>query len=270
MKSALLIIALLVAVTLPAQTRPPVLAGTFPESSATGITLQDENPLVTSLPDPPGLSPRTVDGTRFILGADAGQDFGNEFAGAVLGIERPIGRHFEADLYERPSPIESHLGLGTGFANVAQGGGIVWLKSAVALSGSMERSQYAVSSAEKAAYYAQMGPIFRLNLTGAPSRITVQYVRQISNGISSNGTESSHLNGFAFSLESRVSCASYACVRLKESFDVGHFLEQSNPVCDGTDANNLGEAPCPRKGGWSGGFTFTAVIEFGRRGRSSF
>lgn len=204
--------------------------------------------------------------TRMLVGADAGIDFSNESVGAVLGIEQPIGKRIEIDLYERLSPIESHLGLGSGFANIAQGGGIVWLTKQVGLSFTVERSQYDVKAAEKSSYYAQIGIVDRFLLVGSPSRFGVTDARQIYNGISPNGTESSHLNGFALSLDSRVSCARIACLRLKESFDVGHILEQGNPANDSPAAAIAsGQSYHPRIGAWSGGFTFSAVVEFSRR-----
>ena len=204
--------------------------------------------------------------TRVLVGADAGQDFNNQFAGAILGIEQPFAHRIEADLYERPSPIESHLGLGTGFANAAQGGGIVWLTKHIGTTATIEKSQYDVTSAEKSAYYIQIGPVVRLSLAMAPSRIIVNYAHQILNGISANGSESSHLNGFSVLLDSRVSCAKWACLRLKESFDVGHVLEQGNPANDSPAAAIAsGQTYHPRIGAWSGGFTFSATVEFSRR-----
>lgn len=203
--------------------------------------------------------------TRVLVGADAGIDFSNESVGAVLGIEQPIGKHFEAELYERPSPIESHLGLGSGFANVAQAGGIAWLNSTLGISGTLEQSRYNVTAASKSAYYLLIGPIMRFSLVGTPSRLSVTYAGQLHNGVSSSGTESSHLNGFALSLDSRVSCARIACLRLKESFDVGHILEQGNPANDSPSAAIAsGQTYHPRIGAFSGGFTFSAVLEFGR------
>ena len=172
--------------------------------------------------------PTHAQGTRYLLGGQLGEDLNNLFAGPLIGIEKPIGKRIELDAYERPAP-ECKPGYGCGWSNSIEGGGIVWMKRWIGLTMNMERSGYAVSSAEKSAMYWRAGTVFRLPERQLPSRLSVQYTAQMENGLGSGGVETSHLKGLIVFVDSRIGCAARFCVRLKESLDVAHGLEQAIP-----------------------------------------
>ena len=201
--------------------------------------------------------------TRILTGANVGIDFNNESAGFVVGIEQPITKHFEADLYDIASPIESHLGLGTGTANLINAGGIAWATKTIGLTAQLKSSRYDVTDTSKNAYYLQPGLVFRIPIQDSASRLSVLGAHQLYNGVRADGTESSHLNGFSLVLDSQVSCTKHTCIRLKEQFDTGHILEQGNPANDSRAAAAAnGQTYHPRTGAWSGGFTFTFLVTF--------
>lgn len=203
--------------------------------------------------------------TRILTGANVGIDFNNESTGVVLGIEQPITKHFEASIYDIASPLESHLGLGTGTANLFDAGGIAWVTQKIGLTTQIKSSRYDVTDTSKSAYYLQPGLVFRLPIQDASSHLTILAAHQVLNGIRADGTESSHLNGFSLVLDSQVTCTKHTCIRLREQFDTGHVLEQGNPANDTRAAAILnGQSYHPRTGAWSGGFTFTFLVTFSK------
>lgn len=192
---------------------------------------------------------------RYLAGGSGALDLGNKSIGLFTGFERPIGSRVELDAYETYAPLEWHQGLGRGWANDVQGGGIVWLVQGSGISATLQNSSYYVNSASKDAYYLSVGSVERFQLQGIPNRIFLWYVRQMVNGTSSAGLESSQLQGISIAWDIRPACARRACLRVKESFDVAHVLEQGNPL-----------SSVPRKGAWGGGAAFTVSAEFGGRG----
>jgi len=205
-------------------------------------------------------------GARLLVGVDTGSSFGNLFASIAVKLELPITRNFELDLRDNFAPIEQHLQYGDGIANQAEGGGIVWLSRSVGLNGQLERSQYHVSKLSKMADYGSAGVTFRRAVSSMPMRFSFDYERELGAGIS-QGIESSRLQAGAFDLDMRVACHGMACFRVEFNFEVGHVLQQGNPVCDGTFGitGGPGNGPCPRAGAISGAFTGAVMAEWPRR-----
>src|ERR1700675_2912106 len=87
------------------------------------------------------LSPSHVDAqTRVLVGIEGAQAFDNGSVGLHLGLEVPFLKRYELDLKDTSSPIETHVSLGGGRANIASVGGIVWLTKSWGLNGSVEDS----------------------------------------------------------------------------------------------------------------------------------
>ena len=205
--------------------------------------------------------------TRVLTGINLSVDYGNKSVGAQVGIEQPFAKRFEVDLYDTASPIESHIALGSGWANIATLGGIGWLIQRIGIQADLKQSRYSVTSASKAAYYLTVGPVVRFRVENSPSRILFSYYRQVANGISSNGTESSRLHGVSVAWDIRAACNAHACLRINETLDVGRVLDQGNPANDSAAAAQAnGQAYHPRIGVWSGGFSGTIAVEFGGKG----
>ena len=204
--------------------------------------------------------------TRVLVGTGGGSSFGNLFMGVSGALEVPVKSRFELDLGDIFSPLEQHIDLGVGWANAASAGGIVWITKAVGLGGGTTYSNYHVSI-NKASEYGFGGLTYRKVVQGMPIRFTFNYVRQLNNGISSNGTETDHLQAGEFGLDMRVRCAGLVCFRLNFDYEVGRVLTQGNPVCDGTYGVTGGPngGPCPRTGASSGTFTAGFFTEFPRR-----
>lgn len=205
-------------------------------------------------------------GPRILIGASGAQSYDNTMFGVVAGIEQPIGKRVELQLRDSFSPFEQHSGLGSGHANILRGAGIIWLTQKFGLNGTVERSSYIAGLTSKAGYYMSMGPSFRFILWEAPARLTLNYISQLHNGLSKSGIETSHLQGVAVNLSSRLGCKGAMCFRLTYEMSAGRILDIGNPVCDGTLGNGsqVGFDPCPRKSGIGGGFTGSLELEFPR------
>jgi hypothetical protein len=203
--------------------------------------------------------------TRVLVGSTVGDGFGNLFAGVSGKIEVPVKR-FELDLSDNFSPIEQHINLGTGWANQAKIGDIMWLNNKVGIDDAAEYSNYH-TSINKAAEYLFTGIVVKSN-PNLPMRLTFNYVREFNNGIDKTGTESAHLQAGEFNLDMRTGCTGKFCFRTVFDFMIGHVLTQGNPLCDGTYGVTGGNGPngsCPRASASSAAFTFTLSAEFPRR-----
>lgn len=205
--------------------------------------------------------------TRVLFGAAGGQDFDNSNVGGTLAIEVPFLKHYELDLQDTFSPIESHVSLGGGRANVTSAGGHIWLTKSFGIVGRAEDSAYNVTKVAKDDDYAVGGFAWRGLVGGAPTRFELAFIQEFNNGINSTGLETPHLQGVDFGFTMRFGCASFFCVRNSEDFIAGAVKEQGNPICDGaygiTGGPNGG--PCPRVTGVGGGVTGSVVFEFPRR-----
>lgn len=203
--------------------------------------------------------------TRVLIGTGVSNGFSNLAVSVDTAVEVPITHHFELDLRDSFAPFEQHTALGSGWANQAKAGNIVWLTKSFGLNGAAELSQYSVSISKKGEY-AFMGATVR-TARAMPMRLTFDYVREFNNGISSNGTESSRLQAGEFNLDMRVGCAGFACYRLAFDFMIGRVLTQGNPICDGTFGvtGGPGGGLCPRIAASSGKFGGVLSMEFPRR-----
>lgn len=207
---------------------------------------------------------------RVLVGSVGGSSFGNYFFGLNAAVEIPFAHRYELDLLDTFSPIESHIAIGSGWANQVSAGGLFWLTKRFGLNGSAEYSNYSVTTVSKGGDYAFLGVTWRKKISwGVPARFSLDYIREFKNGISANGTESAHLQGVDFGFAARIGCSRSFCRRLVFDYQIGYVLTQSNPVCDGTYGITGGPngGPCYRTGAWSGGATASFVLEFpGNRG----
>lgn len=210
------------------------------------------------------LAPTAKSQTRVLVGASGGESFGNGSIGVMGAVEVPITKHFEFDLKDVFSPVESHVALGHGTANIVGGGGIVWATKNMGFAGSAEYSTYNVTQVSKGGLYVYGGPVWRVRVLDFPGRFEVDYLRELHNGIT-NGVETSHMQGVAVSLDLRLGCAGAVCFRMKEQFAIGRVLTQGNPVCDGTDGPIAAVLSCPRRGATGGSMMVTFGVEFPRR-----
>jgi hypothetical protein len=197
--------------------------------------------------------------SRILVGTTVSNSFGNYSFGLSASAELPFGHKNELDIKDTFSPLESHVALGSGNANIASIGGIRWITSGFGLTTSFENSSYQVTKVSKGADYLSFGPIVRKMIWGAPSRVSFGFIHQVNNGIV-NGVESSHLEGGHFGFTTRYGCAGNVCLRITEDFTIGRVLTQGNPVCDGTYGSNT----CPRSSAVAGGFTGSVSFEFPR------
>lgn len=226
---------------------------------------------------------------RVLGGIGGGGDFGNLFLALNGGIEVPFAKRAELDITDSYSPVihvynviipfEQHINLGTGSANIANVGGIVWISKgkSLGLNGSAEYSSYS-TQISKGSYYAFGGLTWRKIAWGNPTRFSFDYFRQLDNGIAcgtqaacalpgANGTESDHVQGGQFSMVTRMGAVGPAVIRLTFSTNVGHTLTQGNPQCDGTFGTKGGNGPngsCPRGSAISGGASMGVIFEFPR------
>jgi hypothetical protein len=206
--------------------------------------------------------------TRVLIGAAGGDSFDNYSFGVNAALEIPFAKHFELDLQDTFSPIEAHVALGSGRANAASVGGIAWFSKSFGINGQVQDSSYDVTKVSKDANYAGGGFIYRGIVGGAPTRFNLGYTRQIFNGISSSGLETSRLQGVDFGFTMRFGCVGAFCVRNSADFVFGAVKGQGNPVCDGTFGNTGGNGPngtCPRSTLFGGGVSASIALEFPRR-----
>jgi hypothetical protein len=201
-----------------------------------------------------------------LLGASGANAFDNMSAGLTAGLYVPFLHRYEFDLQDVYSPYESHVGLGSGHANIASAAGLVWLGKNWGVSTKIEDSGYSVTQVSKTAFYATGGLVKRVYVFGVPTRISFGYAQQVNNGIV-NGIETSHLRGAYLGFDGRLYCNSYSCLRIIEQFSIGHVLTQGNPVCDGTIGNGsqVGWGPCPRSGAVGGGVTLSVLVDLHRK-----
>lgn len=199
--------------------------------------------------------------TRVLAGVSGGDSFNNYSFGVSGALEIPFAKHFELDLKDTFSPIEKHVALGTGRANISNAGGHIWLTKSFGVNGAAEYSTYNVTKVSKGAAYAFGGIIYRRILFGSPVRLSFDYIRQFNNGITKSGVESSHLQGASIKADVRMGCSGPVCFRLVEDFVMGKVFTQGNPQCDGS----YGAVTCPRGSAFGGGFTGSFYLEFPRR-----
>lgn len=199
--------------------------------------------------------------TRFLVGADGGDSFNNYFLGIRASLEAPLGKHFEADESVSFFPIENKPSYGKGVSYSLEPGATVWANTTSGFEGSFHHTGYTVTTVKKTEDFVFAGYVYKHTMVGFPTRFHFDYVREVNDGISSNGTEMNHLQGGAFSFDSRIGCFRFACVRDQTTLLAGRVLDQGNPVCDGT---YTGKITCPRNSNLSGGFEMTFMFEIPR------
>jgi hypothetical protein len=200
--------------------------------------------------------------TRVLVGAGGSIAWDNKSAGATLGLEVPFLKRYELDLKDTFSPFETKVALGGGYANLAAAGGHIWLTNSFGLNGKVERTNFSVTQVSKVGDYAFSGITYRTLALGAPSRFSFDFIRQFNNGVTPSGVETSHLQGFAFTIENRLGCFGPFCVRLENQNSFGQVWTQGNQNCDGS----IGPQTCgPRGKAFGGGFTGAIYLEFPRR-----
>lgn len=201
--------------------------------------------------------------TRVLFGGGGGQLYGNITASVITSVEIPIKSHLEVDLLDEFSLYENHIALGSGTANLDRSTGILWATKHVGLVGSFENSEYSVTI-HKTTFKALGGVVFRREWLGSPTRIELDYVRQIANKLHV-GTESNYLQGGRIAIVSRLGCHGVTCYRLGWEMQGGKTFLQGNPQCDGT----LGlPITCPRQTAIAGGVKAFFVMEWPRRKRT--
>lgn len=208
--------------------------------------------------------------TRLLVGVEAADNFGNYTFGPMASVEVPLGKHLEWDGKAAYSPLASHIAIGSGYSYGISASGIGWLTNTWGLYGGINDGAYKAVSKTSVVHKSQPhvfgGFVYRGLLDGLPSRLFFGYTREIQNGISSNGTESSHLNAFNVDYKVRFGCKGAACFRVDIDNYAGWVLNQSNPVCDGTYGVTGGPngGPCPRRKTLSGGVSGSFTVEFPR------
>jgi hypothetical protein len=198
--------------------------------------------------------------TRIQIGVAGAQAFDNSDVGVTATLEVPFAKRFEISLSDTFSPLESHVGLGGGRANITNATGRIWFGS-WGLNGQVEDSMYDVTKVTKDADYAFGGVTKRATVGGAPARFSFDYIRQFNNGITPSGLESSHLQGFDFGYTMRFGCVGSICIRTSEDFVAGAVKTQGNPQCDGQFG---GPITCARSTALGGGVKASITVEFPR------
>lgn len=199
--------------------------------------------------------------TRILLGATGGAGFSSSYFGPSAALEIPV-KKLEIDLSDEYFPLYNHTSIGSGEANRVKAGGILWLGHGVGLTGSAEYSKYVIAEVRKGQYYGFGGLIFRKKILDSPTRISLTFIDEFNNGVSSTGLESSHLKGGDIGLSVRIGCAGSTCFRLGTDNFFGRVLEQGNPKCDGS----IGTQTCgSRISAMGGGFSISFQVEFPRR-----
>jgi len=203
--------------------------------------------------------------TRVLAGVTGAQEFDNSSLGVTAALEIPFLKHYELDLKDTFSPMESHVALGGGRANIASVGGFVWLSKSIGLTGHVDDSSYNVTKITKDADYAFGGLAYRGVIGGLPARFTLSYIRQFNNGVTPSGLESSHLQGIDFGYTVRFGCLGAVCIRQSADYVVGRILEQGNEACDGSLPVIAPNVYCgPRISAVGGGVNASILVEFPR------
>jgi hypothetical protein len=200
------------------------------------------------------------------VGANGGGLYNNYFLNVTAGVELPYAKILETDIRDDFAPLESHTQLGHGWANIGSLEQDGYITKSFGLSGKVEYSSYSTKIV-KASDYVFGGIVIRKMAWGAMTKFHFSYVREFNNGISANGTETSHLQGGDFFLQSEMGCSKKFCYRLEADFQAGRVLTQSNPVCDGTYGIIGGPngGPCYRTPAWGGGASMGFTMVFPRR-----
>jgi hypothetical protein len=202
--------------------------------------------------------------TRVLVGPSGGLVYDNAFFGVTTGLEVPVGHRFEADLYDTAAG-EKHTALGGGWTNSLETQGIVWTTEHLGLNAGVQQSRYSVTGTAKSEYFVNGGLVIRNN-SWVPTRFTLDYVREVANGLMPNGDETNRLQGGIFTWDSILDCGRHYCIRFQTTVQAGRVLSEGNPRCDGTLGNTGGPngGPCPRQAQMGGGASASVLFQFPR------
>lgn len=220
---------------------------------------------------------------RFLVGITGVDMYNNYSLGVVTQAELPFYRvnktspySFDAaelDIRNEFDPLESHVKIGSGFAESLSATGLGWFTRSWAAGSGVEYSMYSITGLRKSADYVRAGLTYRGLVWGAPTRVSFGWVGEFNNGIDKKGVESSHLEGGYVDVNARWGCTGPLCWRVDWQIQGGRVLTQGNPVCDGTFGTKGGNGPggsCPRTPAMGGGAAITVSLEFPRhKGREN-
>jgi hypothetical protein len=176
-----------------------------------------------------------------------------------LGVEQPIGRHFEVDGFGSYA-ISHKAVLNNGHTVLVSVTPIVWATSWFGVTGDVRYSHLTTSAYSKGTYLPSSisgipaslgsfivapGIIFRVKPAGLPSRLWIDGVIPTGRINAATGIESNRLSGVEIKWEADMYDVGPFSIRGVINPSFYHGYSQGNPVCDGT---NGGSITCPRVG----------------------
>lgn len=197
---------------------------------------------------------------QVLIGGTTGEDYNNAYYGLASRLEVPIGSRFEID-GNASIGKESKSGYGTGYFYDFSPTGYVFPFREWGGNISIGKTSYFLNSISKQEYYSQCGITYRKDSPNIPIWWDLDYVWEIKNGISPDGTETNHLKGIENVFDFNIGCSKKLCYRFDISSEAGKFLNQGNPQCDGS----YGIDTCPRSSSFGGGIGATFYLEFPKR-----
>jgi hypothetical protein len=194
------------------------------------------------------------------IGSYAGLGFKPPHIAIGMSIEKPVSRRFEVDSGVSYSPDRKYI-TNDGKSFEVSGDTIFWVSHYFGLYQDVTYNRLWTSQFDKRTLAPESGVVFRTLFAGVPTRMYLDYV--IPTGrIDSNGIESNRLQGIQYNLIGRLGSIGRTTVRLGFTWQVYHYYDQGNPLCDGTFD---GPVTCRRTGHVSGTSALNINFEFGRR-----
>lgn len=186
------------------------------------------------------------------IGTDEGLGYKLPHLAFGVGIEKPIGRRFELQAQGSWSP-DKKFGMNDGNSSGVRGRGIVWITPNIGAIAGIGYSHLWTGQYSKGGWTMAAGAVF--GIPNIDMRWTVTYLREVGNGIASDGIETNRTQGVEVAPEMKMWPIGPFGTRLALIFDLLHGLNQGNPQCDGTFS---GAVTCPRSS-WNSG---TAAVRF--------
>lgn len=191
------------------------------------------------------------------IGTYAGLGYKLPHTAFGVSMEKPVSRRLELQADTRYSP-DRKLITNDGQGLVVSARAIFWANHYFGLTGGTDYSRLWTSQFNKAARHPSPGVVFRLRFLGSPTRMYLDYV--VPNGtIDARGIESSRIQGPEYYVESRMASMGPVTMRFGLKWDVYHFLDQGDPLCDGTFG---GSVTCRRTGYTTGTAALTLRFEW--------
>lgn len=195
--------------------------------------------------------------TRWLLDSEVGSDegLGYKLPHTAFGVslEKPIFRRFELQARISDSPDRKAI-TNDGNTLSTSVGAIAWLHRNFGLYDAMSYSRLWTSQFNKAGWFPRPGVVFRLRLLGIPTRMYLDYVVPTGT-IDKKGIESNRLRGVEYFFDARMASVGPLTIRTGLQWNLYHFLDQGDPLCDGTFGKRV---TCPR----IGHFTATSALTF--------